>query len=81
MKEISSRTERFGAIAGFMFSDTRDGIRFGCLFWYLNSPHGGEPKMYVQAKAKDFRGHYTEHDLLTPQPLVSKRFFFSFLAL
>ena len=78
VKEISSRTERFGAVAGSLSRDTKCGIHFWVLFWYLKSPQGGEPKMDVQAlfyKAKDFRSHYSRYDLLTPQPLKRADFF------
>ena len=70
MKVISLRTERFGAVAGSMFSDTRNGILSGCLFLVFKSPLGwGDYGVCTSLKAKGHNGHYTEHDLLTPLPL------------
>ena len=67
MKEISSRTERFGAVVGsYHVIPDKVSLLKGA-FWYLNPRYGrGAYGVCSGFQAKDHKNHFTWYDLRTP---------------
>ena len=63
------RTERFGAVTGSLFSDTKT-VSLQGAFLVLNPRirTGRLRRMFKHCYAKGRNSHYAEHDLSTPRP-------------